>query len=156
MLPPEEDLTLLLTAAWSAANEGVLRRLAAAGFGDLRPSHGYVFQHLVPGPAPIGELSRRLGMTPQGASKAVAELESMGYVRRKPDPADQRARIVALSERGWGAIEAGRVARAEVTAELRDRIGEPEARRLIAALRRLAEASGGLAALSGRRLRPPR
>ena len=50
MLQPDEDLTLLLTAAWSAANEGVLRRLEADGFGDLRPSHGYVFQHLVPGP----------------------------------------------------------------------------------------------------------
>ena len=156
MLQPEDDLLLLLTAAWSAANDGVLRRIAAAGFGDLRPSHGYVFQHLIPGPTPVGELARRLGMTAQGASKAVGELEEMGYVSRRPAEGDQRARIVELTERGWGAIEAGRVARAEVTAELRDLVGQEEAERLVAALRRLARESGGLERLTGRRLRPPR
>jgi DNA-binding MarR family transcriptional regulator len=156
MLQPQDDLLLLLTAAWSAANERVLARTAAAGFGDLRPSHGYLFQHLIPGPLPVGEVARRLGVTPQGASKAIGELEAMGYLGRRADEADQRARIVALTERGWAAVEAGRVARAEVTAELRAMVGEAEAERLIASLRRLAVASGGLAALTGRRLRLPR
>src|SRR5215211_2408659 len=147
MLPPEEDLPLLLTAAGSAANEGVLRRLEADGFGDLRPAHGYVFQHLVPGPVTISELARKLGMTAQGASKLVIELEGLGYVARQTDPADRRNHAVSLTERGWAAIEAGRAARAAVTAQLREALGDDAADALVASLQRLAEHTGRLRTL---------
>src|SRR5579885_1202213 len=100
-LPPERDLPLLFAALHAAANANVVRRIAAAGHPDLRPTHGYVFQHLIPGPSRITELADKLGMTLQGASKLVIELERLGYVTRRPDPADGRNRIVELTERGW-------------------------------------------------------
>ena len=155
-IPPEQDLSLLFAALSAATNAEVVRRIAAAGHPDLRPAHGYVFQHLIAGPARITELAGKLGMTVQGASKLVAELEQLGYVDRQVDPGDRRNRIVALTTRGWAGIEAGRAARAAVTAELRAALGEPAADTLVAALQRLAEHTGGLTALLARRLRPER
>jgi DNA-binding MarR family transcriptional regulator len=153
-IPPEQDLTLLLTALHAAVNAEVVRRIAAAGHPRLRVSHGYVFQHLVGGPARISDLARKLGMTLQGASKMVVELEQLGYVSRRVDPDDRRNRIVELTAHGWAGIEAGREARAAVTADLRAVLGEPAAGELISALQRLAEHTGGLRELLARRLRP--
>jgi DNA-binding MarR family transcriptional regulator len=154
-IDPRDDLSLLFTAAAAAANEHVVQHIAEAGFGDLRVSHGYVFQHVVPGPVSIGELAARLGMTAQGASKATVELEGMGYLRRRPGE-DARTRLVELTERGWAAVEAARAARAEVNAEIRALLGPDDADALLRTLRRTAEETGGLAALASRRLRPPR
>ena len=153
-IPPEEDLPLLFAALNAATNADVVRRIAAAGHPDLRPAHGYVFQHLIVGPTRITELAKKLGMTMQGASKLVVDLERLGYVERHADPNDGRNRIVTLPARGWAGIEAGRAARAAVTAELRGVLGEPPAALLLAALQRLAEHNGGLTALLARRLRP--
>jgi DNA-binding MarR family transcriptional regulator len=144
-----------LFAGWAMADE-VQRRIAADGLDDLRFADGVVFQHLVPGPIGIGALAERLGVTQQAASKAVADLERRGYVGRQRDPADARARLVALTPRGEAAIEAGRRHRAALEAELADRLGP---RRVESARRVLAEtvtALGAEAAVRGRRVRPPR
>jgi DNA-binding MarR family transcriptional regulator len=153
-IPPEEDLTLLFTALHAAADAAVVARVAAAGYPDIRVAHGYVFQHLIAGPVRITELARKLGMTPQGASKLVLDLERLGYVARRADPEDRRNRFVELTERGWGSIEAGRVARAAITAEWRAALGEAEANALIGALQHLAAHTGGMQTLLARRLRP--
>ena len=134
----------------------IQRRLAADGFGDLRFSDGFVFQHLVEGPATIGVLAERLEVTQQAASKSVADLERRGYVARTPDPADARARLVALTERGRGAIEGGRRHRAALGAELGEKLGP---RRVEAAGRLLDDVVavlGADAAVRGRRVRAPR
>jgi DNA-binding MarR family transcriptional regulator len=154
--PIEQDLQLLLAAAAAGASEAVVRRLVAAGFGDVRPGHGYVFQHLVPGPIAINELADRLGMTAQGASKLVIELEELGYVRRSPGVDDRRRHLVELTQRGRGLIDAGRAARAALTAEVDELLGPTGLRQLLALLRRVAEHTGGLDALASRRLRLPR
>ena len=150
------DLSLAsLFAGWALADE-VQRRLAADGHGDLRFADGFVFQHLVAGPLPIGALAERLGVTQQAASKSVADLERRGYVARTPDPADARARLVALTDRGRAAIEGGRRHRAEIADELAQRFGP---RRVEAARRVLTEtiaALGGDPAVRGRRVRAPR
>jgi DNA-binding MarR family transcriptional regulator len=147
---------MLLTALHAGATAAVTRRLDAAGFADLRPAHGYVFQHLVGGPMRVTELARKLGMTAQGASKSVIELEGMGYVVRQSDPQDQRNRPISLTRRGWEAIEASRVARAAVNAELMEATGPEAGEELMAMLQRLAERTGGLRELLARRLRPER
>ncbi|MCP3802426.1 MarR family transcriptional regulator [Allokutzneria sp. A3M-2-11 16] len=147
------DLVLLLTAASAAADARVREAVAAAGFTDVRDSHGFVFQHLLVGPERISDLAAKLGMTPQGASKLTAEMERAGYVRRVVDPGDQRNRLVELAPRGRSLIEAGRAARAAVDAEFRAALGS-SAPAFESALHALAEHSGGLVDLLARRLRP--
>ncbi|MGZ6779596.1 MAG: MarR family winged helix-turn-helix transcriptional regulator [Mycobacterium sp.] len=39
-------------------------------------------------------------MTKQTAGGLIDELEANGYVARRPDPADARARLVMLTDRG--------------------------------------------------------
>ena len=104
----------------------------------------------------IGVLAERLEVTQQAASKSVADLERRGYVARTPDPGDARARLVALTERGHGAIEGARRHRAALGAELREKLGP---RRVEAAGRLLDEVVaelGAAAAVRGRRVRAPR
>lgn len=153
-IPPERDLTLLFAALDAAARAEVTRRVAEAGFPDLRPAHGYVFQHLIVGPTRVTDLARKLGMTAQGASKLVVDLERLGYVTRRADPADQRVRWVELTARGWAGIKAGREARAAVTADWLSTLDEPSAAVFVAALHTLAEQTGGWRLLFERRLRP--
>jgi len=149
------DLPLAaLFAGWAMADE-VQRRIAADGMDDLRFADGLVFQHLVGGPIAIGELGERMGVTQQAASKSVADLERRGYVERRPDPDDARARRVALTARGEGAIEAARVHRAAISAELAERLGPRSvegARRLL--LDVIADL-GADTAVRNRRVRPP-
>lgn len=92
----------------------MLERLHEAGFTDFDATHARVFQY--PGPQGLrpSELAAQLGISKQALNYQLGELERMGYVERRPDPADLRARQVVLTERG---IAAGRVMR-EAVAEI--------------------------------------
>src|SRR3954454_17074092 len=98
--PQAADLSLAASFAAWAMNDELLRRLAADGFADTRVADGVLIQDVVDGPRTITDLARRMGVTQQAASKQVADLERRAYVAREPDPADARARRVALAPRG--------------------------------------------------------
>jgi DNA-binding MarR family transcriptional regulator len=154
--PLKLDTGTLALFVGQAAAALVQERLAAQGFGDLRFSHGYVFQHLIDGEPTVGELAAQLGMTQQGASKAVAELERLGYCERVPDAADARIRRVRLTGRGQEAVAAARRARADLDERLASRFGKrrlAEHRDLLAGL---LDELGGTAAVQRRAVRPPR
>ena len=115
-----------------------------------------MFQHLVDGPVTVSALAGHLGVSQQAVSKSVADLERRAYVRRARDPADARARLVALTPRGEQAIEAARAHRAALAAELAERHGP---RRVEGARRLLLDVIGDLGAdpaVRARRVRPPR
>jgi len=150
--PGELDVVLAALFAGLALNERVTERLHAAGFADLRFSHGFVFQHLVPGALAVGELARRMDVSQQAASKAAAELERLGYLERTPDPADARVRRLGLSARGRAAVAAGREARAAVAGELGAALGPRRAESLRRALLDALAAAGGLDAVRARRV----
>jgi DNA-binding MarR family transcriptional regulator len=149
------DLSLAsLFAGWAMADE-IQRRLAADGLADLRFADGFVFQHLVEGPVTIGALADRLGVTQQAASKSVADLERRGYVERRADPDDARARLVALTARGEAAIEGGRRHRAALTGELAEQLGPRRAEAARRLLLDVVDALGAEPAVRGRRVRMP-
>jgi DNA-binding MarR family transcriptional regulator len=154
--PEQLDVVLAALFAGLALNERVAERIRAGGFPDVRFSHGFVFQHLVPGPLPVGELARRMGVSQQAASKSAGELERLGYLERVADPADARVRPLALSARGREAVAAGRAARAQVAAELEEALGARRIATLRRALLDALEAAGGVEAVRGRRVPPVR
>ena len=49
------------------------------------------------GPTTISGLAERLEITKQGASQIVDDMERRGYVERRPDPADARAKLLQLT-----------------------------------------------------------
>lgn len=149
------DIATLAWIAGSSANERLLATIRGSGHPRLRNSHGYIFQHLLAGTPTVGELAELLGVTQQAASKAVLELEGLGYVERKPDPLDGRIRRLALTARGRQAVRAARTARADLERELAARI-EPRAmaatRRTLAAL---IDVAGARDAVARRRVKAP-
>ncbi|MCI0386860.1 MarR family winged helix-turn-helix transcriptional regulator [Streptomyces sp. CNQ085] len=154
--PHDLDTGTLALFAGLAAASAVQDEVAARGFPDLRMSHGYVFQHLVHARPTIGDLAEKLDMTQQGASKAVAELERLGYAERLPDPHDARVRRVTLTPRGHEAVTAARRARASLEERLRQRFGATALDAARTLLTDLLDALGGTAAVRRREVRPPR
>lgn len=76
--------------------------LAAAGFADSYPSWGSnIFHFLREGGLRLTELAERAHTTKQAMRYTVNRLEEAGYVERVPDPADGRAKVIRLTERGW-------------------------------------------------------
>jgi DNA-binding MarR family transcriptional regulator len=151
--PIADDLVLLFAALADHTRAEIAAAVAEAGYPDLRPSDGYLVQHLLGGAVNIGELAGRMGITAQGVSKVVIEMERKGYVRRSADPADQRTRMVTLTERGWESVYATRQLRAQVNRRLRTMLGAG-ASAFLDQVRHLAESTGALGALTERRLRP--
>jgi MarR family 2-MHQ and catechol resistance regulon transcriptional repressor len=52
------------------------------------------------GPQPVNEIGRRIGLTSGSITTAVDRLESCGWVVRRNDPDDRRARVVRLTPLG--------------------------------------------------------
>lgn len=78
--------------------------LAEAGFGDIRPAHTAVFQHIEAEGSRLSELAERAQLTKQSMGYLVDYLEERGYLERRPDPSDRRATLVCLTERGWDEV----------------------------------------------------
>jgi DNA-binding MarR family transcriptional regulator len=103
--PERGQIPLLLAMAYRAMTDRVHARLAEEGREPLRPAHGYAFRYLVDhDEATAVSLAAHLGVTKQAATKIVAELETWGYIERRPHPTDGRARVLALTERGHAYI----------------------------------------------------
>jgi DNA-binding MarR family transcriptional regulator len=96
--PPVIGLLLrLLAQRWG---EDVDDDLQAAGFHDIRSAHANVFPFVPPDGVTVSELAQRASVRKQTMAQAVDQLEAAGYVTRRPDPHDRRARRVVLTERG--------------------------------------------------------
>jgi len=152
---PDLDLSLAALFAGYALNDEVRRRLEVRGFAGLRFSHGFLVQRIVEGEQPIAALAAALEVTQQAVSKTVAELERLGYVRRRPAPHDARVRLVGLTGRGREAVEAAREERAAVVAELRERLGPRRVDAAARVLREVLDMYGASGAVRARRVRPP-
>ncbi|MFF9455144.1 MarR family winged helix-turn-helix transcriptional regulator [Streptomyces flaveolus] len=133
---------MALSAALLAAAGGLTQRIhegvVARGFEGLRPAHGFAFTRLAPDGATVTDLAAHLGVTKQAASQLVDELVRKGYAERRPHPADARARLVVLTERGRACTRAAEEAAAEAVRGWTDVIGEGEVRVLYGLLARVA------------------
>jgi len=111
-LPPHPLLGLLLRLLAQHYGQDVDAALRAAGFRDLRPPHANVFPFVPPEGIRVSELARLARVRKQTTAQAVEELERAGYLERRPDPRDRRARLVFLTRRGEAvrpvAVAAGR------------------------------------------------
>src|SRR4051794_37571869 len=148
----DEDLTLSVTLLAEVLSAEMLSALAVE-HPEVRYSHGFLFQQLVEGPRPVGEIAANLAVSSQAVSKMVRELEALGYVERVVDPADARVRRVRLTARGSAAIQTSRDVRERVNAELAQALGAERVEAAAKTLRDALEARGAMSAVRGRRLR---
>ena len=78
----------------------LVERLAAAGYTDIQTAAHTVFENIDRDGTRLTELAARADMTHQSMGELVATLEERGYVVRRPDPTDGRARLVCLTAKG--------------------------------------------------------
>lgn len=102
--------------------DGVQEGLAQRGFADVRPAHGFAFVRISAGDATTADVAEHLGVTKQAAGQLVAYLVDRGYVLRRPDPGDARARLLALTDRGRACTEAAEAAAVETVEQWRSRL----------------------------------
>ena len=138
---PEAELNtgLLLFIPYRALETRVLRAVAEAGFDDVTLAQARVLQRVGPAGTRLTELAAAAQVTKQTAGFLVDQLEAAGYVRRRPDPTDGRARLVEVAERGLAAAAVGAAVVAEVEAEWTAHLGTERMAALRSALVALRE-----------------
>lgn len=133
------NLGLLLFIPYRAMENAVLQALAEAGFDDITLAQARVFQRIDKDGSRLTELAAAAQVTKQTAGFLVDQLERAGYVQRKPDPRDGRARLICVAKRGTAAVRASVTVVAEVEARWAAHLGEVRTAQLRQALTALRE-----------------
>jgi DNA-binding MarR family transcriptional regulator len=133
--PTRLPMIRLLGVALDHFSTELSRRVAAAGFADIRPGHGCVFGGIDPeNGSRLTELADSAMMTKQTVGEVVSDLEKRGYVERVPDPDDGRAKIIRLTTKGREVYLTGWRLNEELEQEWAARFGEDRIAALRAAL----------------------
>ena len=110
--------------------------VSGTAFQDLRPSHGNVMEQLeLEDGLRLTDLAVRAGMTAQSMGELVDDLEGKGYLERRPDPDDRRAKRIYLTDRGRENARVAKQATADVEASLAALLGEQRYQNLRRTLR---------------------
>jgi DNA-binding MarR family transcriptional regulator len=130
-------LGALLRVPTDAIRAHMLRSLHAAGFTDLVPAHLVVLRY--PGPEGLRpvEVAGNSGMTRQATNYLLNQLEELGYLVRREDPEDPRAKRIHLTERGAAVGRTIRAAVREIEEEWAQALGRDDLEQLRALLTRL-------------------
>jgi DNA-binding MarR family transcriptional regulator len=105
-IPTSEPFGQLLQQAYRAADAAITRGVRRRGF-DVRASHSAVLAHIdIATGTRATVLAERAGVSKQAIGEVVDDLVKKGFVRRAPDPADARAKLVQLTPRGKELIDA--------------------------------------------------
>jgi DNA-binding MarR family transcriptional regulator len=126
----------MLGQAYSLLGFQIVEGVVGAGY-PQKPKHSAVFAQISPDGSRLTELARKAGMTPQAMGELVDELVDMGYVLRRPDPDDRRAKLIVLTKRGRDAVAAGRQTIDGIEEQVTEILGEHghrELRRLLSKL----------------------
>jgi DNA-binding MarR family transcriptional regulator len=129
----------LLRIPWETVRRRMLERLHERGFGDLDVAHLTVFQYPGPQGAKPSELAARLHASKQSINHLLGQLERFGYLERRNDTQDKRARRIHLTPRGKSAVRTIRQAVTEVEREWERRLGSERLAQLRTLLRELSE-----------------
>ncbi len=113
----------LMRIGLETARSRILDALAEAGLDDLNLSYQSLFSYPpLDGQRP-SDIAKRLGMTKQALNHLLGQLEKMGYVERRSDPASRLATI-HYTERGWRVLEVTIAAMQRLEADWRAQIGD--------------------------------
>lgn len=100
-------------------------------FDDLRPSHGNAMEQLeLEDGLRLTDLAGRAGITAQSMGELVDDLEAKGYLERRPDPDDRRAKRIYLTDRGRRNARVAKQATADIENDLAELLGQQRYRDL--------------------------
>jgi DNA-binding MarR family transcriptional regulator len=77
---------------------------AAGGYTDLREPHLQIFGNVGIDGIRLTELATRAQLSLAATSELVNDLQFLGYLERRPDPSDGRAKLIYPTPRGRSAL----------------------------------------------------
>jgi DNA-binding MarR family transcriptional regulator len=78
---------------------------AERGYRDLRQPYLHIFGNLGIDGIRLTDLAARAQLSLATTSELVSQLEGLGYLERRPDPSDGRAKLIFPSPRGRQALD---------------------------------------------------
>jgi DNA-binding MarR family transcriptional regulator len=105
----------------------------------IRPAHLQVFGTIKADGTRLTDLATWSNISLAAMAELVDDLERLGYVERRPDPRDRRAKLVCLTDTGWRAVRQGREIIDEIESDWGQKLGEPRFQELCQALQALVE-----------------
>jgi len=133
---PDLNTVAMLGRAYSLLGFQIVDGVVGAGF-PQKPSHSAVFAQIKTEGSRLTDLARGANITPQAMGELVDELEQLGYVERRPDPTDRRAKLIVLTDRGRACIAAGISTINGIEQRITEMLGERGHRQLRSLLDRL-------------------
>ena len=90
----------MLRVVWQWVRDQMYAGVVAAGYDDLNAAHVGLWRY--PGLDGLrpSQLAERAGITKQSVNDLLGHLEQYGYLKRAPDSADGRARVIRLTAKG--------------------------------------------------------
>jgi DNA-binding MarR family transcriptional regulator len=101
--------------------EELIARLEADGYAGVQPAYHALFENIDVEGTRLTELAARADMTHQSMGELVGGLERRGWVERRLDPTDRRARLVCLTPEGARVTRRGLHHIKEIEAEWQER-----------------------------------
>src|SRR5947209_4677956 len=136
--PDDLPTVALFRLAYNVLSIRIFDAVVSGGYGDLRPAHGNVMEQFGREDGlRLTDLASGAGMTAQSMSELVDDLERKGYVERRPDPSDRRAKRIYLTEKGKHNVSVAAQAVADTEASIIEALGREgyeEVRRLVQAV----------------------
>ena len=94
------------------------------GYADLREPHLQIFGNVGIDGVRLTDLAARSLLSLATTSELVSDLQRLGYLERRPDPVDRRAKLIFLTTRGRQALDDAGNRVAEIEQHWRDILGE--------------------------------
>ena len=110
------------------------------GYTDLREPHMHVFGNVGIDGIRLTDLAARAQLSLATMSELVTELEGLGYLERRPDPGDGRARLIYPTSRGRQLLDDAGDRVAEIEQHWAEIVGREEFERTCRVLARLLSA----------------
>lgn len=138
--PHELGQTLMLAARdFQRRLDQDLKRRGVSGINARQRA---VFLHLGRfGACRSVDLALAAGIRPQSMMKIVHELEQIGLVERRPDPADSRAKLIDFTDHGRTFIDELSASTLTVWQQYRELIGDEQLEQVMTTLKHLSENS---------------
>ena len=128
-----ESLIVPLLQAFFWFDDGLQTFLQSRGWDEVTRSQSMIMAKVVIGVHKPSDIARNLGISRQAVHTTINQMIAMGMLELRDDKHDQRAKVVVVSEKGRAMGRDADLAMAEMSAELRRRIGSRNVDNLIKA-----------------------
>jgi DNA-binding MarR family transcriptional regulator len=140
---PQPLLGALLRIPLEEIQGRILVRLREYDFDDLVLAHLAVVRYPGPDGMRPSDLAAEANMSKQAMNYLLGQLEALGYIERRADPADLRSKRVYMTERGNSTRAVIRDAVREVEREWAAAVGKDDVEALRTLLQRLSTVLNG-------------